>query len=70
MRKALETEDEGFIWEKIAKNYEFIDGDQISNSFIVLMALNSSKEPLSTTQISQQIVCSKQREKYSRCLEI
>lgn len=55
MRKALETEDEGFIWEKIAKNYEFIDGAQISNSFIVLMVLNSSKEPLSTTQISQQI---------------
>ena len=36
MRKALETEDEGFIWEKIAKNYEFIDGAQISPNELVI----------------------------------
>jgi uncharacterized protein with beta-barrel porin domain len=38
-----------------SKNYEFIDGAQVSNSFVVLMVLCSSKEPLSTTQISRQI---------------
>jgi DNA-binding PadR family transcriptional regulator len=30
-------------------------GAQLSNSFIILMALNESKEPLNTTQISQII---------------
>src|SRR6476620_11568282 len=55
MKKVVETEGEGYIWEKIAKNYDFIDGAQISNSFIVLMALNNSKESLSTTQISEKI---------------
>ncbi len=55
MKKVAETEGEGYIWEKIAKNYDFIDGAQISNSFIVLMALNNSKESLSTTQISEKI---------------
>lgn len=42
------------LWESIAKNYEFIEGAQMSNSFIILMALNKS-EPLSTTQISEKI---------------
>jgi hypothetical protein len=41
------------IWESIAKNYEMVEGAQLSNSFIILMALNESKEPLNTTQISQ-----------------
>jgi hypothetical protein len=27
------------------KNYEMIEGAQLSNSFIVLMALNESEEP-------------------------
>jgi DNA-binding PadR family transcriptional regulator len=44
------------IWESIAKNYEMVEGAQLSNSFIILMALNESKEPLNTTQISQIIV--------------
>jgi DNA-binding PadR family transcriptional regulator len=43
------------IWESIAKNYEMVKGAQLSNSFIILMALNESKEPLNTTQISQMI---------------
>jgi hypothetical protein len=43
------------LWESIAKNYEFIEGAQISNSFIILMALNQSKGSLSTTQISEKI---------------
>ena len=37
------------------KYYEFVHGAQISNDFILLMALNSSKEPVSTTQISEII---------------
>ena len=48
----LQNEDQR-VWENIAKHYEFIEGAQMSNSFILLMALNSSKEPLSTTQISE-----------------
>jgi DNA-binding PadR family transcriptional regulator len=43
------------IWEKIAKNYQFIQGAQISNSLIILMALSESKEPLTATQISEMI---------------
>jgi hypothetical protein len=43
------------IWEKIAKNYQFIQGAQISNSLIILMALSESKQPLTATQISEMI---------------
>jgi hypothetical protein len=43
------------IWENIAKNYEMIEGAQLSNSFILLMALGDAKEPLNTTQISELI---------------
>lgn len=43
------------IWESIAKNYEMIEGAQLSNSFIILMALSDAKEPLNTTQISELI---------------
>jgi predicted transcriptional regulator len=43
------------IWDSIAKNYEMIQGAQLSNSFIILMALEESKEPLNTTQISEII---------------
>jgi DNA-binding PadR family transcriptional regulator len=43
------------LWENIAKNYEFIEGAQMSNSFIILLALKESKQPLSTTQISEKI---------------
>lgn len=44
------------IWQSIAKNYEMIQGAQLSNSFIILMALEESKgEPLNTTQISEII---------------
>ena len=34
------------IWESIAKNYEMIQGAQLSNSFIILMALEENKESL------------------------
>lgn len=43
------------VWESIAKNYEMVEGAQLSNSFIILMVLNESKEPFNTTQISQII---------------
>jgi hypothetical protein len=43
------------IWESIAKNYETIQGAQLSNSFIILIALSDVKEPLNTTQISELI---------------
>ena len=39
----------------LLKNDEFIEGAHVSNSFIILTALNESKEPLSTTQISEKI---------------
>jgi DNA-binding PadR family transcriptional regulator len=55
MKKIAESEDEGSLWESIVKKYDFIEGAQISNSFIVLLALNDSKKPLSTTQISEKI---------------
>ncbi len=44
------------IWDSIAKNYEMVEGAQLSNSFIILMALEENKnEPLNTTQISEII---------------
>ena len=43
------------IWSSIVKNYEMIQGAQLSNSFILLMVLNEAKEPLTTTQISELI---------------
>jgi Domain of unknown function (DUF4364) len=46
---------EQFLWTSIAKNYEMIQGAQIANGFILLMALSKATEPLSTTQISEII---------------
>ena len=43
------------IWKNIVKFYEFIEGAQISNSFVILKVLHDSEDPLSTTQISQKI---------------
>jgi DNA-binding PadR family transcriptional regulator len=43
------------LWRNIAEFYEFIEGAQISNSFIVLKVLDESKDPISTTQISEKI---------------
>jgi hypothetical protein len=51
----LHNEDQNRIWENIVKHYEFIQGAHMSNSFILLMALYNSKEPLSTNQISEII---------------
>ena len=43
------------IWNLVAKNYELIEGAQISNSFILMMVLNEASEPLNSTQISEVI---------------
>ncbi len=39
----------------MVKNYDMILGAQLSNSFIILMALNESKNPLSASEISKVI---------------
>jgi hypothetical protein len=57
-----ENEDQDKIWNSITRQCEFITGAQISNSFIVLMALSQSKESLSTTQVSE-IISTKSRGK-------
>lgn len=44
------------IWPSIVKNYEMIQGAQLSNSFIILMALYESQKPLNSTEISEIIV--------------
>ena len=47
------------LWDSIAKNYEWISHAQISNSFILLMALNESKakkKALTAGEISEIIV--------------
>lgn len=43
------------IWLSLAKNYEYVEGAQISNSFVCLLALGESEEPMSTTDISKYI---------------
>ncbi len=43
------------IWNSISKNFESIEGAQLSNSFIILMVLEEKEEPLSSTQISELI---------------
>ena len=48
-----DNDDDQILWNSIAKNYEMIQGAQIANSFILLMALSKSTKPLSTTQISE-----------------
>jgi hypothetical protein len=43
------------IWDAIVKNYEMIQGAQISNSFILLMVLSKANQPLTTTKISELV---------------
>jgi DNA-binding PadR family transcriptional regulator len=43
------------LWQSIIRNYEFIEGAQLSNSLICLLALSESSEPISTTQISEYV---------------
>ena len=43
------------IWDSVSINYEMVQGAQLSNSFVILMALVESEQPLTTTQISEII---------------
>lgn len=43
------------IWKSISHNYDMIQGAQLSNSFIILMALYESETPLNSTEISEII---------------
>jgi DNA-binding PadR family transcriptional regulator len=43
------------MWLLLAKNFEYVEGAQISNSFICLLSLAESEEPMSTTDISKYI---------------
>ena len=52
---STDKEDQDKIWNSVIRQFEFITGAQISNSFIVLMALSEYKESLSTTQVSEII---------------
>lgn len=52
---AHENQGQDRVWDNIIRQREFINGAQISNSFIVLMALSESQQPLSTTQVSEII---------------
>ena len=69
VKKPIEKISSHDPWENIAKNYEFIEGAQMSNSFIVLLALSESKEPLSTTQISEKIVIDSNDQLLKKCFE-
>ena len=43
------------IWKSIVKNYELIEGAQLSNSFIILMILDKAEESLTSSFISKII---------------
>ena len=43
------------IWDSVSINYEMVQGAQLSNSFVILMSLLQSEQPLTTTQISETI---------------
>jgi len=43
------------IWNSLSKNYNMIEGAQLSNSFVILLSLMNSKKPLITNQISRII---------------
>ena len=43
VKRTTEKTNSDDLWESIAKNYEFIEGAQMSNRFIIQMALNKSK---------------------------
>ena len=43
------------LWALLAKNYDYVEGAQISNSLICLLALRESVEPMSSTDISKYV---------------
>ena len=52
------------IWNSLSKNYNMIEGAQLSNSFVILLSLMNSREPLTTNQISGRISKKSQGEIY------
>ena len=52
------------IWNSLSKNYKMIEGAQLSNSFVILLSLKNSREPLTTNQISGRISKKSQGEIY------
>ena len=54
-KKGLRDGESDSLWLLIARNYEFIQGAQLSNSFICLLALGESDKPMSSTRISEYI---------------
>jgi DNA-binding PadR family transcriptional regulator len=56
MDRGIDSKDQNDkLWDSIAKNYEWISHAQISNSFILLMALNEAKKALTAGEISEII---------------
>jgi hypothetical protein len=43
------------IWNSLSKNYNLVEGAQLSNSFVILLSLIYSNEHLTTNQISEII---------------
>jgi hypothetical protein len=54
-KSTKEGQEENGIWNALVKNYELVEGAQLSNSFILLLVLNETNQALTTTQISQLI---------------
>ncbi|HSE99680.1 MAG TPA: hypothetical protein VLA48_02200 [Nitrososphaeraceae archaeon] len=52
------------IWNSLSKNYSMVEGAQLSNSFVILLSLMNSNEPLTTNQISEIISKKSQGEIY------
>jgi hypothetical protein len=50
-----EVEEIEKIWKKMTGNYEMVEGAQLSNSFIILLTLKTSKKPMSSVEISKTI---------------
>jgi hypothetical protein len=49
------TIDQQKIWDSVSKHYDMVEGAQLSNSFVILMALIESNIALTTNQISELI---------------
>jgi hypothetical protein len=52
------------IWTSLSKNYSIVEGAQLSNSFVILLSLMNSNEPLTSNQISGIISKKSQGEIY------
>ncbi|MGD9674206.1 MAG: PadR family transcriptional regulator [Candidatus Nitrosocosmicus sp.] len=56
IQQDLELEDHyQTLWKEISKNYELIEGAQLSNSFVILLALSILEDPSSSVDISRTI---------------